>query len=70
MLAWAKASFVAIAVLIGLFMLVDRMVDYLWLETLGYESVFWTIRLPQVGLFVATFVLVLIYLWINLRILS
>ncbi len=70
MLARAKGLFVAIALVIGLFMLVDRAVEYLWLEALGYESVFWTIRPLQVGLFVSAFVLVLLYLWINIRILS
>ena len=66
----AKVLFIAIALVIGLFKLVDRAAEYLWLEALGYESVFWTIRLLQIGLFVFAFVLVFAYLWINFLILA
>jgi hypothetical protein len=55
---------------VGLFLLVDWGVEYLWLEALGLESVFWTIRPLKAGLFLSTFVSVLFYFWINFRILS
>ena len=43
---------------------------YLWLEALGLESVFWTIRPLKAGLFLSVFMSVLFYFWINFRILS
>jgi hypothetical protein len=55
---------------VGLFLLVDWGVEYLWLEALGLESVFWTIRPLKAGLFLSVFILVLFYFWINFRILS
>ena len=58
------------AAVIGLIMLADWAVEYLWLEALGYASVFWTIRSLKVGLFMAAFLPVLAYLWINIRVLS
>jgi uncharacterized membrane protein (UPF0182 family) len=55
---------------LGLFLLVDWGVEYLWLEALGFESVFWTIRPLKAGLLLSAFISVFFYFWINFRILS
>jgi uncharacterized membrane protein (UPF0182 family) len=70
-LSWrARALLIAPPLVVGLFLLVDWAVEYLWLEALGLESVFWTIRPLKAGLFLSAFVSVLLYFWINFRILS
>ena len=48
----------------------DWWVEYLWLEALGYESVFWTIRSLKVGLLLIAFIPIFAYFWINFRSLS
>ena len=70
-LSWgARALLLVLPLVVGLFLLVDWGVEYLWLEALGLESVFWTIRPLKAGLFLSAFVSVLLYFWINFRILS
>ncbi|MDP6602681.1 MAG: UPF0182 family protein [Rhodospirillales bacterium] len=69
----AKAIIVVaagLALLVGAFMLADWAAEYLWLETLGYASVFWSIRSMKLGFFLFAFVPVFFYVWINLRLVS
>ncbi len=61
---------VAIALLVGAFMLADWAAEYLWLETLGYASVFWSIRSMKLGFFLFAFIPVFFYVWFNLRLVS
>ncbi len=57
---------VAIALLVGAFMLADWAAEYLWLETLGYASVFWSIRSMKLGFFLLAFIPVFFLLWLIL----
>ena len=69
----AKAIIVvtaALALLVGAFMLADWAAEYLWLEALGYASVFWSIRSMKLGFFLFAFVPVFFYVWFNLRLVS
>ena len=45
-------------------------VEWLWMRQLGYETIFWRLRLTKVALFGLAFVTVLLYCWVNLRILG
>ncbi|MFQ5982724.1 MAG: UPF0182 family protein, partial [Woeseiaceae bacterium] len=65
---WIKVLLIGIAAVIGLSKLVDWAAEYLWLEALGYESVFWRLRELRVGFFLVGFVPVFAYFWINVRI--
>lgn len=65
--SWARALLVVLAVLTALYVLVGWGVEYLWLQALGYESVFWTIRLLKFGLFLFAFVVAFLYFWLNFR---
>ncbi len=64
----AKAILIGLAVVIGLFIFVDWLAEYLWFEALAYESVFWRIRLLKAGLFLAALISVFLYFWVNFRI--
>jgi uncharacterized membrane protein (UPF0182 family) len=60
-------------VVVGFFLLLnlpDLVVEWLWMENLGHESVFWTIRLTQAGLFGSAFVAVLAFVGTNAYALS
>ncbi|GMQ74925.1 MAG: UPF0182 family protein [Gammaproteobacteria bacterium] len=59
-----------LAAIIGVFWLLGWLSDFLWFQAIGYTSVFWTLRLLKLSLFLAVFALVLAYLWANLRALS
>jgi uncharacterized membrane protein (UPF0182 family) len=64
-------SVAAVAVtIIGFSVLAAWAVEYLWLDTLGYDRVFWTIRTIKIGFFCAAFVPIFLYFWINLRLLN
>lgn len=52
--------------LVFLFKGVDWAVELLWMRGLGYEAVFWRLRLVKVGLFVSGFAVAFLYVWINL----
>ena len=64
----AKAILIGLAGIISLFIFVDWLAEYLWLEALAYESVFWRIRLLKVGFFLAAFISIFLYFWVNFRI--
>ncbi len=55
---------------IGVFWLLGWLSDFLWFQAIGYTSVFWTLRLLKLCLFLAGFALISTYLWANLRVLS
>ena len=48
--------------------LVDWTAELLWFRALGYESVFWRLRLAEVAMFAAAFVPVFVYVLLNLLI--
>ena len=52
------------AAFIGLVLLADWAVELLWLDALGYESVFWTLRLLKVGFFLFAFIPLFLWFWI------
>ena len=62
---WVKVILVGIAAVIGLSILVDWTAEYLWFQALGYESIFWRLRELKVGFFLAGFLPVFAYFWIN-----
>ncbi len=49
------------------FKAVDWTVELLWMHNLGFESVFWKLKLYKVALFAAAFVPGFLYVWLNLR---
>ena len=49
--------------------LVDWTADLLWFRSLGYEDVFWRLRLTKVAMFAAAFALFFGYALLNLHIL-
>lgn len=55
----------AILGLITLFGFLGWTAERLWMGELGYQQVFWRIRLTQVGLFSAAFVPAVLYFWVN-----
>ncbi len=65
-----QATFLLAAVFIGIGLLIiaNWAVEFLWFDTLGFATVFWTIRTLKVLSFVAALVVTLAYFWINLRI--
>ncbi len=58
------------AAFVGLVLLADWAVELLWLGALGYESVFWTLRLLKVGFFLFAFIPLFLWFWINLSLLA
>ena len=64
----AKAILIGLAVIICLFKFVDWLAEYLWFEALAFESVFWRIQLLKVGFFLAAFISIFLYFWVNFRI--
>ena len=68
LLSRAAAILIGLAVIISFFKFVDWLAEYLWFEALAYESVFWRLRLLKVGLFLAAFIVVFLYFWVNFRI--
>ena len=53
--------------LVAAFWLTERAVDWLWMGTLGYRSVFWQIIDLRFALFAAAFVPLALVFWLNLR---
>ncbi len=62
---WVNVILVGLAAVIGLSKLVDWTAEYLWFQALGYESIFWRLRELKVGFFLAGFLPVFAYFWIN-----
>ncbi|HEV8261749.1 MAG TPA: UPF0182 family protein, partial [Burkholderiales bacterium] len=56
--------------LVVVFKLVDWTAELLWLRALGYEEVFWWLRLAKVAMFAAAFIPVFVYVRLNLVVLA
>jgi hypothetical protein len=67
---WPRLLLILAAIVAVALVLSGRLVDWLWMGALGYESVFWTILTTRIGLFAAAFVPVFAYFWVNLRLLA
>ena len=59
----------AVVLLVGFILSADWLAEYLWLESLGYTDVFWRVRLIMIGLFVATYAIVFVYIRVNIHVL-
>jgi uncharacterized membrane protein (UPF0182 family) len=57
----------AISVIAILALIPSWIQKWLWMRQVGYSGVFWTLFSVQWGLFCAAFVVVSLYVWINLR---
>jgi uncharacterized membrane protein (UPF0182 family) len=69
-LRWRPLKFIIVAavVLISLLGVISGLIQKeLWMQQLGYTSVFWTLLSLRWGLFCAAFAVALAYFWINLR---
>jgi len=60
----------AIAVVAFLTLISGYIQKGLWMRQLGYSGIFWTLLSVRWSLFCAAFVIVLLYLWINLRLVA
>ena len=58
------------AILLVVVKLLDWTAELLWFRALGYELVFWRLRLAEVAMFVIAFVPVFVYVLLNLLILA
>jgi hypothetical protein len=56
--------------LVVVFKLVDWTAELLWLRALGYEEVFWRIRLAKVAMFATAFIPAFVYVLLNLQVLA
>ena len=66
---WALAL-LAGTLLVVVFKLVDWTAELLWLRALGYEEVFWRIRLAKVAMFATAVIPVFVYVLLNLQALA
>lgn len=66
--------YLLIGIIIILFIILsslsDTIVKYLWIDGLGYDSVFWTIKLTQIALFFIGLVIALLYTGVNIRLIK
>ncbi len=63
-----KLTVLAAIALVALMAVVAGLIEKgLWMQSVGYSSVFWTLQILQVELFGAAFAVTLLYLWINLH---
>ncbi len=66
-----KLVILAAVVLIALAVVISGYIQKgLWMGQLGYAGVFWTLLSVRWGLFCVAFVVVFLYLWINLRLVA
>ena len=56
-----------ILVLIFLSLITGKLVEWLWMGQLGYETIFWRLLFIKLGWFGVAFILVFLYFWVNLR---
>ena len=56
--------------LVVVFKLVDWTAELLWFRALGYEDVFWRLRLAEVAMFATAFIPVFVYVLLNLLVLA
>jgi len=64
----ALIPIIVLLILVGAF--TDWIVEWLWLDNLGYEQVFWTIKVTQGLLLVAALVIALLYVIPNMKLLA
>lgn len=67
---WSRLLIAVLAILILAVLLSATVVEWLWMGALGFERVFWTILSTQAGLFVVAFLIVFLFLWIDLRLVA
>ncbi len=67
---WRVLILCLLGVLLLAVLVSGRVVDWLWMDALGYVEVFWTLLATRLGLFATVLVLVFLYFWINLRLLT
>jgi uncharacterized protein len=66
-----KLILVAVVVLLVLLVVISGWIQkWLWMRQLGYTDVFWTLLSVRWELFCVAFVVALLYLWINLRVVA
>jgi len=58
---------VVIFILILLSLITDKLVEWLWMEQLGYETIFWRLLSIRLGWFGIAFIFVFLYFLVNLR---
>jgi uncharacterized protein len=58
-----------IFVFIFLSLITGKLVEWLWMVQLGYETIFWRLLFIKLGWFGLAFILVFLYFWGNLRLL-
>ena len=61
---------VIFALILAVGALSDWIVEWLWLDNLGYEEVFWTIKETQILLFIGAFGIALMYVLPNMHVLA
>jgi uncharacterized membrane protein (UPF0182 family) len=64
---WSFLIAAVIFVLIFLSLITGKLVEWLWMEQLGYENIFWKLLFIKLGWFGLAFIPVFLYFWINLR---
>jgi uncharacterized membrane protein (UPF0182 family) len=64
---WTILIAAVIFVLIFLSLITNKLVEWLWMEELGYQKIFWELLSIKLGWFGLAFVLVFLYFWGNLR---
>ena len=62
-----KHLIVLACIFFGLILLRNWAVEYLWFLNLGYDYVFWFLRLLKISSFVLSFILIWIFCWLNVR---
>src|SRR6056297_2688727 len=67
-LFWFLIPILALLAIIGGF--TDWIVEWLWLDNLGYEQVFWTIKTTQALLLIGSLIIALLYVIPNMRVLG
>lgn len=65
-----RIIFIIILVLLLLGALTDWIIEWLWLGSLGYEQVFWTIKITQAILLICSLAVALLYVLPNMHFLS
>ncbi|HSR54966.1 MAG TPA: UPF0182 family protein, partial [Alphaproteobacteria bacterium] len=65
-ITWLLAALGLLLIIAG-FRALDWLVDWLWMSQLGYEPVFWRILGTRAGLFIAAFVPLVVFFWLNLK---
>jgi hypothetical protein len=58
---------VVILVLIFLSLITGKLVEWLWMVQLGYETIFWRLLFIKLEWFAVAFIVVFLYFWANLR---